>query len=352
MTVRIYRSTDASAPTLTGQVGSLTSLLDAILVNGYGSQTAAGWTIGFTTTNKRAYQQNTTGANLPTGAFLYIDDTGPGAGGAREARACGFETMSAITPTGTGQFPTLAQTGIGVGTLVIRKSTTADSTARAWTCIADGHTVYLFVETGDITVPTATYAFSFGDFFSYRSGDQYAIVIMGRVAENVTSQSPEATCVLTGFNQPVVFNTSIGHYACRSWTGVGGSVQVGKHTDQTKMGQYAASNISSGTAFANNGPSVAIGRIQANPTAFPYPNGPDGACWLAPVWLHHNGSVRGYLKGFWAPLHDRPLNHNDTFTVSGGNLNGKSFVAQAVGTYVNSTNEIGQVHIETSDTWS
>jgi hypothetical protein len=45
MTVRIYRSTDGSAPVLTGQAGKLTDLLDAILVNGYGSKTAAGWTI-------------------------------------------------------------------------------------------------------------------------------------------------------------------------------------------------------------------------------------------------------------------------------------------------------------------
>jgi hypothetical protein len=61
MTVRVYRSTDASAPVLTGQVGSLTALLDAILVNGYGALTAAGWTIAQTTTNKRGYKQNTTG---------------------------------------------------------------------------------------------------------------------------------------------------------------------------------------------------------------------------------------------------------------------------------------------------
>lgn len=42
MTVRVYRWDDASAPTLTGQLGSLITLLDAVLVNGYGSKTAAG----------------------------------------------------------------------------------------------------------------------------------------------------------------------------------------------------------------------------------------------------------------------------------------------------------------------
>jgi hypothetical protein len=77
MTVRVYRSTDASAPVLTGQVGSLTALLDAVLVNGYGALTAAGWSINQTTTNKRGYKQNLTGSNNTSGMLLYVDDTGP-----------------------------------------------------------------------------------------------------------------------------------------------------------------------------------------------------------------------------------------------------------------------------------
>jgi hypothetical protein len=146
MTVRVYRSTDASAPVLTGQVGSLIALLDAVLVNGYGALSAAGWTKSFSTTNKAAYRQNATGANNTAAPmYLYVDDTGPGAGAAREARACGFETMSAITPTGTGQFPTAALSTIGVGTVVIRKSVSADAVARPWTIVANGQTIYLFM---------------------------------------------------------------------------------------------------------------------------------------------------------------------------------------------------------------
>src|SRR4051794_557415 len=38
----IYRSTDTNAPVLFGGQGSLISLLDAILVNGYGSSFATG----------------------------------------------------------------------------------------------------------------------------------------------------------------------------------------------------------------------------------------------------------------------------------------------------------------------
>lgn len=41
-TVKWARSTMTGAPALTGQVGSLVSLLDALLVNGWGSQTATG----------------------------------------------------------------------------------------------------------------------------------------------------------------------------------------------------------------------------------------------------------------------------------------------------------------------
>lgn len=35
MAIKIYRSTDAGAPSLTGQVGSMVTVLDAVLVNGY-----------------------------------------------------------------------------------------------------------------------------------------------------------------------------------------------------------------------------------------------------------------------------------------------------------------------------
>lgn len=34
--VRVYQSTDSGAPSLTGQTGTLVSLLDACLVNGFG----------------------------------------------------------------------------------------------------------------------------------------------------------------------------------------------------------------------------------------------------------------------------------------------------------------------------
>ena len=88
--------------------------------------------------------------------------------------------------------------------------------------------------------------------------------------------------------------------------------------------------------------------------AMPYPNGPDGGLYLSPIWINHSSARRGYLKGLWCPVQDRPLNHNDTYSGT-GNLSGKSFLVQNI--YTSITTGItpansGQVHIETSSTWS
>lgn len=71
MTVRVYKSTDSGAPTITRSLGSLIALLDACLVNGYGSKAAAGWTKSFSGTNKAIYRQGTGSSQR----YLYVDDS-------------------------------------------------------------------------------------------------------------------------------------------------------------------------------------------------------------------------------------------------------------------------------------
>jgi len=93
----IYTSTDAGAPQLTGQAGSLLALLRAVLVNGYSTGATAkaplGWTQEFSGTNKAVFRNNpTTGS----GYRLRIDDTQ-----AREARMRAYTTMTNVD-TGTG----------------------------------------------------------------------------------------------------------------------------------------------------------------------------------------------------------------------------------------------------------
>jgi hypothetical protein len=352
MTVRVYRSTDASAPVLTGQVGSLTALLDAVLVNGYGAKTAAGWTIAQTGTNKRGYLQALSGANNPAGMVLYVDDTGPGAGGAREARVCGFETLSAITPTGTGQFPTAAQSPIGTGQLVIRKSNTADATARAWTIVANGQTIYLFTETGDWVAPSlAAFTFVFGDFKPYRATDQYAVGIIGRNTENSSSSINESFACMGPSSSWNLASKTWGHFIARSWTGVGGSVQCSKTYDWGKIGSPSLLgwNADSQTGFSGSTQMLPGRNVTGN--QWPAPNGADGGLYVSPCYTFHSFSMRGYWPGLWIPLHNLPLNHNDVVTVSAGNLNGKTLLCQQILIYL-SGNDFGEVFIETSDTWS
>lgn len=368
MTVRVYRSTDASAPTLTGQTGSLVALLDAVLVNGYGTQTAAGWTIAFTGTSKRNYTMAAGG----TGMSLYVDDSGPGAGTFKEARVTGFVTSTALG-TGTGQFPTTSQQTAPAGALVVRKSATADATARAWTIVADGHTLYMFAETGDQTAPFMAYPWMFGDFFPYGPSDTSNCILIARTTENTAAGGPATfpganiNTVYDGFsgfpvmNNGGLVNTVPGHYVAASYTGVGGSIAVGKHADMAKMGCMIGS-------FGYPGP-MQMGYLgsftlsaSSNSGAtwvneFDYPNGPDTGLYVSPIWIHHNGMVRGYLKGLWCPLQHMPLGHNDTYTGTGV-MAGKSLLAQNVLGIVNWASSAApvlgpaQCHIETSDTWS
>lgn len=357
-TVVTFRSTDASAPVLTGAAGSLVALLHACLVAGYGAgaqASGAGWTSAFTAANKEAYRNSAVDG---TGFYLNVDDTGTG-NTVKEAFVVGFQTMSAIS-TGTGQFPTSAQINLTgsapAGALVCRKSTTADSTARAWTIIADDTVFYLFTETGDYVSPTLSLAFMFGDIISYKASDANRCLIIARNGANGNSGNVDPFSALLSLGSvSFLSNTIAGQYMAASWTGIGGSVPVGKHVDQAKMGSIngAAGAGTSGTGALNStGATAALGRNTLSSSLFPYPNGPDGGLYLSPIWIHHNSAVRGYLKGLWAPLHDRPLNHDDTYSGT-GNMSGKSFVVQNIIAMTGISNsDQGQVHVETSSTWS
>jgi hypothetical protein len=346
MTVRVYRSTDVSAPVLSGTAGALCTVLDAVLVNGYGSQPAAGWTIAFTAASKRAYRMSTTGA---TGMYLNVDDTGGGTGGAREAFMTGFQTMSALA-TGTGQFPTGAVVNIGTapaGALVARKSSTLDAVARAWTIVANESCFYFFPETNDNVSPTRTLPFMFGDIFSHATSDPYRCAIIGRNNVNDGSTLYE----WFGHVHGGIGSIPGGHYIAANATGSSVSVPFGKHTDAAKCALIQTSDhAGAGTASASTTNRSHFG-YTANNGLMPYPNPSDGGLYLAPVWVHHNNYVRGYMKGLWAPCHSACFNQGDVITGT-GQMAGKTFVAMTMPYNTTSVVTFGIVLVETSDTWS
>lgn len=320
MTVRVYASTDASAPALSGSAGALAAVLHACLATGYGATAAAGWAREFTGTNKAVYR-------APSGnrLRLRIDDTGT-----QEARIVGYESMTDVD-TGTNPFPTTAQVN---GGLYVRKSDTADGTVRAWYMIATEIMFYLYIDTGSasadpalVATPARLSGMAFGEFTSYKAGDLYNTIIIGQAATG-TSTSRLGAISATG-----AFAALTGHYVARNAAAVAGSIGVSKcmamlahHGDQSTIGNGAAGSTPA------------------------YPDNVSGGLLLSPVLVEEaNGSapaVRGLLPGLWAPAHVSPANHFDTLSGSGGTA-GKTFrlvnVANAA--------QIGRALFETSNTW-
>lgn len=293
----VYRSTDTSAPVLEGVVDSMRQLLKACLVDGYGSQTAAGWTEAFTGTNKAAFR-----ADSGTRHYFRVQDDGGGTGGAKEALIRGFETMSDVD-TGTGEFPTAAQSSLTSNSLVIRKSATADGTDRAWIVIADDRTCYVLVFTGDNA--TVYLTFGFGEFYSFVSGDAYNSFLIARATEN------SATLTVDTLDRvSTTMAVATGHYMPRGYTGLGTSVQFGKHGDVAK----------------SNGATALLGAIT-------FPNPADGGLYISRVWIHDNTTaptpnIRGQMRGFWQPLHTlASFTNADTFS-GVGNIAGYTFLLQ------------------------
>ena len=347
MTNRFYSSADAVAPVLTGQVGSLAALLDAVLVNGYGTQPAAGWTIAFTGTNERVYTMGAGG----TGFSMFLNDNAPV--DPREATVVGYQVATGIG-TGTAPWPTPVQMAAGLTQGVPwRKSETADAVARKWYVLADANTVYVIVQTGFNVIGNFGWmGYIFGDLGGTSANDDFACLLMdnrGYNPENSGTPTELLNFGLCGVGVTDVEST--GQWLAASAAGVPTSVPAGKLFDSAIMGYCQGQQ----NGNQPGGGAIGFGANWANTLAFPAPNNADGSIYMSPIRINSGNGIRGHLKGLWAPLHHLPLNDGDTFTVATGNLAGKSFMA--VTTFLTSTNfgsyaGIGQIFIETSDTWN
>jgi hypothetical protein len=204
----IYRSTDTSAPVMTGEIGKLVDLLDACLVNGYGTQPAAGWTKAYAATNYAAYRQ---GSGLQH--YLWVNDSN-----AQLARVIGYTSMTGILD-GVAPFPTDAQFS---GGLYMRKSITASAVARPWILFATDRTFYLVVFGGVATFGTfggGDSNLAFGQLASFLPGDaQHSFLVAA------TDTQTTANTALTTRQTLPQLNFATGHYLAASYTQTGGSM--------------------------------------------------------------------------------------------------------------------------------
>jgi hypothetical protein len=318
----IYKSTDASAPSLTGEIGKLTALLDACLVNGYPGKSAAGWVKAEPGTNKAVYRP---GLSARARQYYRVDDASPDSD-ARFARLVGYDTMSAVD-TGTGPF------GVSGGAPLYcypRKSNTADSTARPWIIAADDRTAILLINNG---FSSDRYAVTYlGEFFSYVGTDSYQGILIGRSSLSVGG------CYEAGglwqSNSASTYN--LHPYA---W--------LARDFDHTPDGTQAGLSAH-GLAFYN-----VAGDGISHPMRgyFTGTNPADSALWVSPVPVISKRSdpcIRGHLRGFYVPLVTLDYySPGDTFSGT-GDLAGKTFEYLHIQASASSTDQSGNIALETS----
>jgi len=310
MTVRVYKSTDAGAPALTGTTaGSLIAILDACLVNGYGSKAPVGWLKAFSGTNKAVYR-----SPVGTNQFYYrVDDTATGS--SRAARLVGFENATSVD-VGTGQFPLNTQVTGGLYLPTVQGSNAG--VGRPWFVVATEKFVHVYLHCDDQYNNQYRTYMAMGDYISYKlGGDPYSSILLAQV--NATVPTSQAY----GYElQSSLSAVMEGLYTPRPYTGLGTSYQMGRHSDSIKGG----STLGSGS--------------------LPYPHPVDGGLYLAPVWLHqyvgNQGSVVGEMPGLWNCLHANAFQSGDEWDGTGP-LAGKRFLGLRSGS-------AGMV-LEISDTW-
>lgn len=350
--VKRHHSGMTGAPTLSGTVGALVSLLDACLVNGFNAKTvtlAQSAGTATATCSGHGFQPNdvivVSGANeaawndefrvltAATNSFTFAiaaGTTSPATGtitakiaplgwtkpfsGTNKAAylpkaqyvQCYLRVLDdATVPTSASGrwakargYDTMTDVDTGTGlfptvaqatnALSICKSGVSDSTARPWWLAGDGGIFYLGVA-HNATYPTAFAAYCFGDIASLRAGDCYSsLLIASSEGIDTLIASPGGSNYFSYLGNYGI--TQSGKFIARSYTQIGSAVAVGM--------------------IGDNGISTSIGGA-----GLAYPHPPDNGLLFAPIAVTETSCVRSRaLPGIYQPLHATPLSHLDIVT--------------------------------------
>lgn len=386
-TVKHFHSAMAGAPTLNGVAGSLIAVLDACLVDGFGLKSAdsvvvsggiatatfstghsfepdvialvtgatpaglngekrvlttatntitfdatsiadgtatgtitiklapAGWEKAFAGTNLAAYRSTD-----PTGTrmFLRVAD------GTTTARVIGYESMSDVN-TGVRAFPLDTQLAGGG---YIPKADSANATARVWTLIADSRGWWLHTHTSTYIPGLSGSVWGFGDYDSLKSGDPFACAL--QCSPTDTSGSGSGNTEAAEYNG---MGSLAGPFTARSFTGLGGSVQLGH-------GQESHATVSSTSG------SFASAMV---PT---YPNGPNNGLFLSRKLLVERGvALRGVSRGLLLAAQNCHAQFNWRDKVDGqGAYAGRTLMAVKCGAPAGSSSQ-GVVFFDITGPW-
>jgi len=333
----IYTSADIDGPgAVNSLTGSLIKILDACLVDGYGTgsyfKSGSGWIKPFANSGS-ADGRPVFGAwtqKSGSGFTLFINDAGAGTGLGSEAWATGWENLTSIAPTGSaasnvgigsGQFPLPSQL-LTNGHVNWRKSLGGTLFGRPWLIVADAATMYMWVQPGDFT--NKYNHFGFGDFYSLAgSNDRWRCFIYGKPTDNSTNivnntdYCDQLAMGPWSGNSNSLLTAQSGHFIARSAGGTGQSVPFSKKGDYTVAG-----SVSLGGTVG-----VPITGILPCPAI-------DNSIYMSPLFLVEVAPViRGKLKGLYHVGH-ASSNFYDGQLISGsGDFAGRVFMIVKETTY-------------------
>lgn len=336
--IKVFESSQAGAPVLSGTAGALRAVLKACLVDGFGAGAVASLTVTAgvaTATYASGHPYRVGSVALFAGAtgdglngerriltvaadrvtFAAPDAAAGAAAGSITSRmaAAGWQELFAgqlanvialkpSVPEATGCVLRLDDTGtttarvlgyesmgdISTGTgpfpsalqvpggLHWPKSNAASSAARPWRCVAGDRWLLLWIAPVDGI--THGGLFAFGDLLSYRSGDAYGCAIFGGLtADVVTTPAPLGGCL--GYGHAGAPGSGDA-YLARAATALGGSIACKK---------VAAHNL--GQGYSGTG--------AYNGNGYAYPSPVDFGLRLAPVELAAGTALRGRLPGVY-----------------------------------------------------
>lgn len=342
-TTRVYKSTDAGAPVLSGAASKMIDLLDAVLVNGYNSKTITITRTGDTATATCTAHGFVTGRRVLISGATPSDYNGEFTVLTAATDTFTFEVLGSPTtpPTGTitcivapagwtkpftgtnkaafrnsvaaggtGLYLRVLDDGSGTGgarealcrayltmsdvdtgtietptvaqqasSIVFRKSNTVDATSRAWILVADELTFYLTIDEGYTYVLVGA-----GDIDSYVPADAYRYFISGRIQQVAASSYSFRAAGLVDRSNTWATPSANGLYFGRGYAGTGSPIPAA-------IPILANNAIGSGSAIGGG-----YGQI-----ASPVPGTALGM--FLPAWVASENTLRGRFPGLYMPVH-------------------------------------------------
>jgi hypothetical protein len=284
-------STMTSAPSLnTTDNTSLCNVLDACLVNGFGSYTSPAWSTLYTSTGIRVYQAPK-GNRFP----LYINENAFAS--QTTAMAQGMQSFTSIdplsvTPNGYNLFPQVRSRGI-----YMPKYGSASTTSIPWWFFGNQKCFWFFtavsVQSGTYGTAGATYKtvpFFYGDYSSFIDGNPYNSIIIG------SNTLATTTAQYNGFT---LNKSSSGMSTATSTT-----TTYGMYVANSFNGENPAATASLTQIFNSN-----VGTTSGTvPSSIYDPVTGRGVMQQAMVSVAGNASILGKFPGLWIPQ------NNSTFT--------------------------------------